>query len=131
MQNYLQRYCDDATIVARLLDDLQSRGYLCEARLAEQVIRARRPRASASRVRQELARRGIAGEVIADSTVGLEASDLQAALALWRKRFRAPATDRVQRERQLRYLRNRGFNHAIALKVLRAVGDDDEFDPGQ
>jgi len=126
MQRYLERYCDDAEIVTRLLDDLQSRGWLSESRLADQVIRSRRARASAGRIRQEMARRGISDDVIAQSTAGLDAGDLDFALALWRKRFLAPPADRSQRERQLRFLLNRGFSLAIALKVLRTAGANDD-----
>jgi len=126
MQRYLERYCDDDQVVARLLDDLQSRGLLSESRLADQVIRSRRARASAGRIRQEMGRRGISDDVIAQSTAGLDDGDLNSALDLWRKRFRAPPADRSQRERQLRFLLNRGFSLAIALKVLRTAVPSEE-----
>jgi regulatory protein len=126
MRRYLERYCDDAETVTRLLDDLQSRGWLSESRLADQVIRSRRARASAGRIRHEMARRGISDDVIAQSTAGLDGGDLDCALALWRNRFRAPPTERLQHERQLRFLLNRGFSLAIALKVLRAAGANEE-----
>jgi regulatory protein len=117
-------YCDDPAALAALLDDLQSRGWLSDARLAAQFVRMRRPRQSALRIRQELARRGVGADDITESTTGLEATDFEAALALWRRRFGEPASDRAQRERQLRFLLNRGFGHAIALKVLRSAEDD-------
>jgi regulatory protein len=126
MQRYLERYCDDDQVVSRLLDDLQQRGLLSESRLADQVIRSRRARASAGRIRQEMARRGISDDVIAQSTEGLDGGDLNSALALWRKRFRTPPADRSQRERQLRFLLNRGFSLAIALKVLRTAGASED-----
>jgi regulatory protein len=121
--------CDDPAALAALLDDLQSRGWLSDARLAAQFVRLRRPRASAMRIRQELTRRGVAAEEISESTAGLEATDFEAALALWRRRFGEPAADRAQRERQLSFLLHRGFGHAIALKVLRiAAGGDGALD---
>ena len=126
MKRYLERYCDDVEIVSRLLDDLQQSGLLSEARLADQVIRSRRARASAGRIRQEMARRGLGDDVIAQSTADLDAGDLNSALALWRKRFCSPPADRLQRERQLRFLLYRGFSLATALKVLRIAGADDD-----
>jgi regulatory protein len=77
------------------------------------------------RIRQELARRGLEPDVIAESTAGLEETDLTAALALWRRRFGQPAADAAGRERQLRFLRNRGFAHGVALQVLRIAARDD------
>jgi len=125
MRAYLERHCAEAETVARLLDDLSARGWLCEDRLADQVIHSRRARSSARAIRYAMARRGIAEEVIAQSTAGLEAGDLPSATRLLRKRFRSPATDRTERERQFRFLLNRGFDRAVALKAVRAVGDDD------
>lgn len=127
MKAYLERQGAGDDTVTELLDELQRRGYMSDARLADQVIRTRARRGSALRVRQEMARRGIEDEVIESSTAGLDAADLQVALALWQRRFGNVPSDRRQREAQLRFLRNRGFSHAVALKVLRTAGaaDDD------
>ena len=125
MRAYLERHCADAEAVARLLDELSSRGWLCEDRLADQLIRSRRARASARGIRHEMARRGIADDVIAQSTVGLEEGDLPSAAKLLRKRFPLPPADRAERERQFRFLVNRGFSRTVALKAVRAQGDDE------
>jgi regulatory protein len=131
MQRLLSPHCSDGNAVAALLDELQARGWLSEARLAEHYVDRRRSRASAARLRQEMAQRGIGEDVIAGATAGLEADDLTIALALWRKRFREPAADRTGRERQLRFLLNRGFSRAVALKTLRAAGTPDATQFGE
>jgi regulatory protein len=125
MEYLLAGFCDNNGALGALLDELQARGWLSEARLAAQLVHSRRSRSSATRIRQELARRGLGPDVIAESTAGLEETDLTAALALWRRRFRQPAADQAGRERQLRFLRNRGFGHGIALQVLRIAARDD------
>jgi regulatory protein len=125
MRAYLERFSSDPDAIERLLHDLASRGWLSEDRLAEQVIRSRRARGSAQRTRQEMSRRGISEDVIAQSTAGLDDGDLSVAKRLLRKRFRLPAVDQAERERQLRFLVNRGFNRAIGLKAVRAGADDD------
>jgi regulatory protein len=122
--------CDDPAQLEVLLDELQARGWLSEARLAAQLVQSRRARAGAARIRQELASRGVPAETIAESTAGLEAGDLAAALALWRRRFGTPAADRAGRERQLRFLVNRGFARGIALQVLRIGADENAAGPG-
>ena len=126
MEQLLGRLCAEPEELAALLDELQARGWLSEERLAAQFVASRRSRASATRIRQKLALRGVAPEVIAQSTAGLEASDLAAALALWRRRFGSRAADRTERERQIRFLLNRGFDHGVALKVLRTLDEAGE-----
>ena len=125
MRAYLERHCSEPETIARLLDELAGRGWLCEDRLADQLIRSRRARSSAKRIRHEMARRGIADDVIAQATAGLEAGDLPSATKLLRKRYRLPPADRTERERQFRFLLNRGFDRATALKAVRAEGDGD------
>ena len=119
MEQLLTRRCGDAFLVAAVLGELQARGWLSEARLAAQVVHSQRSRSGAARIRQEMARRGIDPAVIAEASAGLESGDLQAALALWRRRFGTPAAERRQRERQLRFLLQRGFGPGLALEVLR------------
>lgn len=129
MQRLLAAYCADDAMIAALLDELQARDWLSEARLAAQLVHSRRSRSGALRIRQELTRRGLKPDVIEESTAGLEQTDLAAALDLWRRRFGQPAADRRQRERQLRFLLNRGFSHGTALQVLRLAHGADESDP--
>jgi regulatory protein len=129
MQRLLAAYCADEAMVTALLDELQARDWLSEARLAAQLVHSRRSRSGAMRIRQELTRRGLKPDVIAESTAGLEQTDLAAALELWRRRFGEPAADRRQRERQLRFLLNRGFGRGIALQVLRLAHGAEESDP--
>jgi regulatory protein len=125
MERLLAPRCGDADQLRSLLDDLQARGWLSDARLAGLLVGARRSRASATRIRRDMARRGLAADLIAEATTGLEQSDLQTAFALWQKRFGTPAADRTQRERQLRFLLYRGFSQAVALKVLRLAASPD------
>lgn len=119
---------DAAAHVDQLLDDLQSQGWLSEVRLAEQVVNGRRNRLGAGRIRLELRRRGLSAEVVDGATDGLEAGDFAVALALWRRRFGKVATERTQRERQMRFLVARGFGRGMALKVLHHAGDHDTDD---
>lgn len=118
----------DAETVSSLLDNLQQTGWLSETRLAEQLVRTRRSRGGVARLRHEMARRGLDAEVIANATASLEGGDLAAASALWQRKFGVLANDRVERERQLRFLVNRGFSRATALKVVRAAGAGNAWD---
>jgi regulatory protein len=126
MQRLLARRCENPALVTQVLDELAQRGWLSEARLASQLIDTRRSRAGAARIRQEMARRGLGRDVIETATAGLEATDLDAAVALWRRRFGTVAADRAERARQVRFLLQRGFGHGVALKVLRIAERDDD-----
>ena len=125
LERLLGRHCGEDHDRGPLLDELDARGWLSEPRLAAQVVHSRRSRAGAARIRQELARRGVGAEVIAQATAGLEAGDLATALALWRRRFGKPAGEPAERARQVRFLLNRGFGYGVALEVLR-IGADPE-----
>ncbi|MCC6534906.1 MAG: recombination regulator RecX [Burkholderiales bacterium] len=125
LERRLAPHATDAQALAAVLDELQAQGLLSEARLAEQVIASRRHRASAARIRHELARRGLDADTIATAGGDLDGGDLAVATALWQRRFGAPAADRAERERQLRFLLNRGFGRALALRVVRARVDED------
>jgi len=124
MRRSLAAHSSDAAMLEHVLDQLQVRGWLSEARMAEHFVGTRRARMSTTRMRQEMTRRGLDADVIAQSTAGLEQADLPVAAALWRKRFRSPPQDRKEREKQLRFLLQRGFSQAVALKVLRAATDE-------
>lgn len=125
MRRVLDPQGSDPQGIDRLLDELQRDGWLSEERLAEQLVHGRRNRAGTSRIRLELKRRGLQPDIVSAATEGLEADDFAIAAALWQRRFGKVAQDRPERERQLRFLLARGFNHAVALKVLRNAGDPD------
>jgi regulatory protein len=125
MQQLLGRRCPDSFLVAAVLDELQARGWLSEGRLAAQLVHSQRSRAGAARIRREMSRRGIDPDVIAAASAGLETGDRAAALALWRRRFGTVAADRRQRERQLRFLLQRGFGPGLALEVLRIAAREE------
>lgn len=123
LQALLDPRGNEREVVTALLDELQQQGWLSDARLAEQMVSARRSRAGAARIRLELRRRGLDAEAVSAATEGLEAGDLATATALWRRRFGSPPADRAERDRQFRFLVARGFSRSVAAKVLRAAGD--------
>jgi regulatory protein len=56
----------------------------------------------------------------------LRAGDLEAAIAVWRRKFPTPPTTSAERARQIRFLQGRGFALETILKVIRSAGADDE-----
>ncbi len=107
-----------------LLDDLAGRGWLSEARVAEQLAHARKGRYGAERIRHDLIAKGVVAEVVASTVADLKETDFVRACALWRRRFGSPPADAKDAARQMRFLAARGFGSETARRVVRAHGVD-------
>jgi SOS response regulatory protein OraA/RecX len=59
--------------LARVLDDLQAKGFIDEQRVVESVLHRRASRLGAGRIRQELQAKGLAGELVGEALQGLKA----------------------------------------------------------
>jgi regulatory protein len=119
----LTRYTEDEAEIARVLDDFERRGWLSEARAAAQIVAVRRGRFGAQRIRQEMRQKGIADAAVAEALPGLRAGDLEAARAVWQKRFGTPPQTMAERAKQVRFLQGRGFELETIRRVL---GDADD-----
>lgn len=116
----------DAAEVTRVLDELERRQLLSDARFAGALVRSRSTRYGDARLRQELKLKGVTGEAAADALGALGGSEFERALALWRRRFDAAPTSREERARQGRYLQARGFSLSTIRRVLGSAHDEDE-----
>lgn len=108
--------------LARVLDELQTRGFISEARVVESVLHRRAARLGAARVRQELQAKGISAEAVAQAVQALRVTEVERAREVWRRRFGAPAPDPAGRAKQMRFLAARGFSGEA---IRRVVGGDD------
>ena len=107
--------------VEAILDDLSRKGWLSDARFAEQSIRSKAHRFGPLMLAQRLRSRGVDDETIAAGfrTLGDEAGgNLE---GVWRSRFRAPPASERERARQVRFLQGRGFPLEGILKFLREL----------
>lgn len=125
LERKLAPYADEPAALQSLLDDFTGRGWLSEARAVDQLVHARRGRFGASRIRQTLIEKGVSVELIATALETLKASELDAARAVWSKKFKAPADTPAARARQVRFLQYRGFSVDIAMRVVRGAASDD------
>jgi regulatory protein len=116
--------------LAQVLDELQAKGFIDEARVVESVINRRAARFGAARIRHELQSKGLGGEAVAQAMDGLKTSELARAREVWRKKFDAPAADAAGRARQMRFLAGRGFSGDVVRKVtsegLKQAFEDEE-----
>jgi len=121
LRRKLERFAAEGENVDAVLDDLAQRGWLSDARFAEQAIRARSRRFGPLKLAQQLRSRGVAEETI---SAGFRAAGKDGAsdiAKVWSSRFRAPPMDDRERGRQVRFLQGRGFALDETLKFLKQL----------
>jgi regulatory protein len=98
---------------------LERRGWLSEARFVEHTTTVRRRRFGAARILHELREKGVSASALASAQSRLKDSEIDAARAVWKKKFgRLPAT-LEERAKQSRFLASRGFSAEVVHRVLR------------
>jgi len=107
--------------LGRVLDELEAKGFIDHARVAESLIHRRAGKLGASRIRQELQAKGLDAELVAQTVAGLRATEVQRAREVWRRRFDAPPADAAERGKQARFLAARGFDGEVIRRVLSGV----------
>ena len=117
----------DRAELEALLDDFTARGWLSEERVVEQVLNAKAARLGPLRIRQVLLARGVPEALIAPALNKLKATELEAARAVWTRKFRATGSAGDQ-ARQVRFLQSRGFSLDVAMRVVRRRRDDGDGD---
>ncbi len=133
LERKLRRHDTESGELAQVLDALQAKGFIDEKRVVESVLFRRAGKLGAARIRQELQDKGLPVEAIRAAVEGLQASELERARTVWRKRFAAsgslqatqPPTelDAAERARQIRFLAARGFGGDIIRRVVSGAGD--------
>ena len=124
LERKLKKYEEEPGTLARALDELAAKDFISEARVVQSVLHQRAARLGAARVRQELLHKGIAPEAVAEAVAGLQGSEFERALEVWKRRFGQLPQDAAERARQVRFLMARGFAGAVVAKVLRHDPDE-------
>jgi len=115
----LAAYVDDYAEVEALMDELQKRGWLSDERYTEQMVQVRRGKFGSARIAHELREKGVDEALIAGTLTGLKESELDAARAVWSKKFGELPSDAKERAKQIRFLMSRGFSQGVIWQVLR------------
>jgi regulatory protein len=104
--------------LAKVLDELQAKGFLDEQRAADSLAHRRGQKLGTARVVQEMRSRGIEADAIESATQHLKATETERAREVWRKKFGEPAQDASERAKQMRFLVTRGFSSEIVRRVV-------------
>jgi len=119
LERKLARHEEEPGQLRRVLDELQAKDFINEQRVVDSVLHRRAPGLGTARIRQELQSKGLAPEAVAEAVAGLQATELQRAREVWRRRFGAVAQDAAQRAKQGRFLAARGFGGEVIRRVLK------------
>ncbi len=120
----LPRVTEDDNLDA-LLDDLEKRGWLSDARALEQTVRIRSARFGTQRIAHELRQKGISDDLITAAIPQLKEGELESARNVWQRKFASPPQDQKEKAKQVRFLQSRGFSMDIIFKVMKISNMDD------
>ncbi|BBP00007.1 recombination regulator RecX [Sulfuriferula nivalis] len=118
LQRKLSPHSEDPEILSRLLDDFEQRGWLSDARYAEQRAHASQSRYGSRKIEYELRQQGVAESLISTTLDNLKASEFERALQVWLKKYGTPANTPKDRNQQMRFLQSRGFEMEVIYRVV-------------
>ena len=119
LRRKLSRIASEGDDVEAVIDSLAAKGWLSDARYAEQAVRAKARRFGPLKVAHALRVKGVADETIAAAFQAAGADGAADMERVWKSRFsQQPQNDR-ERARQVRFLQGRGFPLDDVLKFLR------------
>jgi regulatory protein len=123
MVRKLAPHAESTEQLDRTLAELEQAGFLSERRFAQSLAHRRSIRFGLRRIEQELGSHRLDAQT-AEAVLGpLRENERERALAVWRKRYGAAATQPADRARQHRFLAQRGFTADAIGWVLRHAGD--------
>ncbi|OSZ64042.1 recombination regulator RecX [Hydrogenophaga sp. IBVHS2] len=110
--------------LARVLDELEAKGFISEQRVVESVVHRRAARLGTGRVKQELQAKGVSPEAMAAAVEALRHTEVDRAREVWRRKFGEAAPDAAGRAKQMRFLASRGFGTETIRRVVSGADDD-------
>lgn len=122
----LRRHATPDDDLDALLDDFERRGWLSEQRLVDQIVSGTH-RFGAARLLNDLRRKGIDSRLIDGAAGPLRRAELATARTVWQKKFGELPADLASRQKQMRFLHNRGFSQSTIARVLRGRFDDESI----
>jgi regulatory protein len=120
----LSKYAEEGDDVDALLDFLEKNNWLSQERFSESLIHRRAARFGNSRIVAELQSHGVSGEALQELKAGLNDSEVARACDVWQRKFGKLAIDPAERNKQTRFLMQRGFSQQAVRAALKGVPED-------
>ena len=115
----LQPYVQEGEDLNAVLDELEKRSWLSDARATTQWVDAKRGRFGTQRIAHELRQKGIPENLITDALPQLKETELDAAREVWQRKFGVQPQDAKEKAKQIRFLQSRGFSMEVIFKLLK------------
>jgi regulatory protein len=112
-------YVQEGEDLNAVLDELEKRNWLSDARAATLFVDTKRGRFGTQRIAHELRQKGIPENLIAEAMPQLKETELDAAREVWQRKFGIQPQDSKEKAKQVRFLQSRGFSMEVIFKVLR------------
>ena len=121
----LSRYAEEGDDVEALLDFLEKNNWLSQERFSESLVHRRSARFGNSRIMAELQSHGLSSDALKEVKAGLADTEIARARELWERRFGEVATDPAARNKQIRFLMQRGFSQRAVFSAVKGEPEDD------
>lgn len=123
----LARHAEEGDDIDALLDFLEKNNWLSQERFSESLIHRRSARYGNSRIVAELQQHGIKGEALQELKAGLDEGETARCCDVWRRKFGSLPQDPQERNKQMRFLLQRGFSRRAIQTAMKGVDLDDAF----
>lgn len=117
----LARHAQEDDDVEALLDFLENANWLSQERFSESLIHRRAARYGNSRVLAELQSHGVSGDALRDLKSHLAEGEPARACDVWRRKFGSVALDAAGRNKQIRFLMQRGFSQSAVQLAIKGL----------
>lgn len=120
----LAKYAEESDDIEALLDLLEKNNWLSQERFSESLIHRRAARYGNSRIVAELQSHGVQGEALQELKSSLADTEIERAREIWQRKFGTVATDPQQRNKQIRFLLQRGFSQRAVMQAVKGADLD-------
>ncbi|MDK4684528.1 recombination regulator RecX [Kingella negevensis] len=128
LQRKLAPYAEDEDELNQVLAEFAERNWQSDERFTEAFVNSKSHKHGALRLKQALAAKGIDSEMAREFLPDSE-TELANAKEVLRKKFKQPAADFAEKQKQMRFLLYRGFGMDTAQAAIRgAWAEDDGFE---
>lgn len=125
LKRRLAQYAESEAILEEVLNDLAKHHWQSDTRFTETLIHHKSKKYGRLRLQQELTAKGISIEEI-EPFLPDQHSEIEHALAVFHKKFKQPAQNNTEKQKQIRFLLYRGFTMDTIMNVLDLAHHEQE-----
>ena len=123
LKRKLAPHAESEEELERVLAEFAERNWQSDERFVEAFVHSKSNRYGSLRLKQSLAAKGIDADTASEFLPDAD-SELETAIAVLRKKFKAPATDVKEKQKQLRFLTYRGFSADTIQNAMKQAWEE-------